>query len=76
MFRSVHTCRLFVAFFGLLVSGMIFTSLQSMPVQAAEKTKPIDLSTAIVQVAKQNLPSVVYIEVTESREVTNPFKTA
>jgi len=73
MFRSVHTCRLFVAFFGLLVSGMIFTSLQSMPVQAAEKTKPIDLSTAIVQVAKQNLPSVVYIEVTESREVTNPF---
>jgi serine protease Do len=35
--------------------------------------KPVDLSTAIIQVAKQNLPAVVYIEVTESREVTNPF---
>ena len=33
----------------------------------------VDLSTATVQVAKQNLPSVVYIEVTESREVENPF---
>jgi serine protease Do len=34
---------------------------------------PVDLITAIIQVAKQNLPSVVYIEVTESREVENPF---
>jgi serine protease Do len=44
-----------------------------MPVQAAERTKPIDLSTGIIQVAKQNLPAVVYIEVTESREVVNPL---
>jgi len=73
MFRSIRYRRLFVAFLGLLLSGMISTSLQPMPVQAAEKTKPIDLSTAIIQVAKQNLPSVVYVEVTESREVTNPF---
>ncbi len=40
-------------------------------VWAAEKS--IDLSTAIIQVAKQNLPAVVYIEVTESKEVVNPF---
>ena len=73
MFRSIRYRRLFVAFLGLLLSGMISTSLQPMPVQAAEKAKPIDLSTAIIQVAKQNLPSVVYVEVTESREVTNPF---
>jgi len=32
-----------------------------------------DLTTAIIQVAKQALPAVVYIEVTESREVANPF---
>jgi serine protease Do len=32
-----------------------------------------DLTTAIVQVAKQAIPAVVAIEVTESREVTNPF---
>jgi serine protease Do len=35
--------------------------------------RPVDLSTAIIQVAKQNLPAVVYIEVTESKEVVNPL---
>jgi Do/DeqQ family serine protease len=43
----------------------------SVPAIAAEK--PVDLSTAIIQVAKQNLPAVVYIEVTESKEVVNPL---
>ena len=57
----------------LLVLGIILPSLQSSSAEAAESAKPIDLSTAIIQVAKQNLPAVVYIEVTESREVTNPF---
>jgi serine protease Do len=33
----------------------------------------VDLSTAIVKVAKETMPAVVYIEVTESREVQNPF---
>ncbi len=48
--------------------------LRSVPAQAIEKARgSIDLSTAIIQVAKQNLPAVVYIEVTESREVVNPF---
>ena len=73
MFYSTRYHRLFVVFFSLFLSGMILASLRSMPVQAAERTKPIDLSTAIIQVAKQNLPAVVYIEVTESREVVNPL---
>jgi serine protease Do len=48
--------------------------LQSVPAQAIEKGRgTIDLTTAIIQVAKQNLPAVVYIEVTESREVVNPL---
>jgi serine protease Do len=34
---------------------------------------PVDLSTAIIQTAKMNMPAVVYIEVTESRVVENPF---
>ena len=34
---------------------------------------PIDLVTAIEQVAKQNIPAVVHIEVTERREVDNPL---
>ncbi len=33
----------------------------------------VDLSTAIVKVARDTMPAVVYIEVTESREVQNPF---
>ena len=33
----------------------------------------VDLSTAIVRVARLAMPAVVYIEVTESREVQNPF---
>ena len=51
----------------------IFISLQWVPAQAVEKRKPVDLTTAIIEVAKKNLPSVVYIEVTESREVENPL---
>jgi serine protease Do len=50
----------------ILLGGASFT-----PAWAAQKS--VDLSTAIVQVAKQNLSKVVYIEVTESREVTNPL---
>ena len=43
------------------------------PVHAAEIAKNVDLSTAIVQVAKQTIPAVVHIEVTESQEVANPL---
>jgi len=62
-----------VLFLNLFVLGMMLILLQPFLVEAAEKGKPVDLSTAIMQVAKQNLPAVVYIEVTESREVVNPL---
>jgi serine protease Do len=41
------------------------------PAQGVEK--PVDLSTAIVQVAKQTIPAVVHIEVTERQEVVSPL---
>jgi serine protease Do len=53
------------------ISGTFLFGWRSAEVQA-QGTKPVDLSTAIIHVAKENLPSVVYIEVTESREMTNP----
>jgi len=53
--------------------GVILILLSSVPALAAEKVRPADLSTAIIQIAKQSIPSVVAIEVTESRVVTNPF---
>jgi serine protease Do len=37
------------------------------------KASPQSLVTAIMQVAKTNIPAVVHIEVTERREVPNPF---
>ena len=44
------------------------------PVQISKRAGgPVDLSTAIKQVAKQSIPAVVAIEVTESREVENPL---
>jgi serine protease Do len=43
-------------------------------IQPAEKPRrAIDLTTAIVRVANQVMPAVVYIEVTESRMVENPL---
>ncbi len=47
---------------------------RSASIQTAEKPGgPVDLSTAIVQIAKKTMPTVVYIEVTESKEIQNPF---
>jgi len=66
-------CRRSAVLFHFFLLGMILILFQPLLVNAAEKGKPVDLSTAIIQVAKQNLPAVVYIEVTESREVANPF---
>jgi serine protease Do len=40
---------------------------------AGKSTGPADLTTAIMNVAKQSMPKVVYIEVTESQVVNNPF---
>jgi serine protease Do len=62
-----------VLFLSFIVLGMISLLFQPFLVEAEEKGRPVDLSTAIIRVAKQNLPAVVYIEVTESREVANPF---
>jgi serine protease Do len=55
----------------LLCVSLLFGTAYFSPAWSASKS--IDLSTAIIQVAKQNLSKVVYIEVTESREVTNPL---
>jgi Do/DeqQ family serine protease len=47
---------------------------QSPSISVSERAGgPVDLSTAIIQAAKMNMPAVVYIEVTESRVVENPF---
>jgi serine protease Do len=48
--------------------------VESVTVKAPEGSKgSIDLSTAIIQLAKQAIPAVVHIEVTERQEVMNPL---
>ncbi len=73
MISYYQSRRSTVLILNLFVLGMTLILSQPFLVEAAERGKPIDLSTAIIQVAKQNLPAVVYIEVTESREVANPM---
>jgi serine protease Do len=69
--RDHLVLNLFIAVFLL---GAMLTVSQLNPVLAAEKAKTsVDLSTAIIQVAKQNIPTVVHIEVTERQEVVNPL---
>ena len=44
-----------------------------LPVQGETgRKKPADLSSAIVQVAKQNIPAVVHLDVIERKEVESP----
>jgi serine protease Do len=62
--------QVFIVFFNIFLVGMV---LQSAPALTAERKGPVDLSTAIIQVAKQNIPAVVHIEVTERQEVANPL---
>jgi serine protease Do len=55
------------------LGAVICLLFASAPVHAAETAKNVDLSTAIVQVAKQTIPAVAHIEVTQSQEVANPL---
>jgi serine protease Do len=72
MFKHNYFHRFLVSALGLLSLGMIAISLPTLPVQAAE-SKSLDLSTAIIEVAKKNLRAVVYVEVTGSQEGVNPL---
>lgn len=56
-----------------ILGAMMCLLSMSVSVYAAETVKGFDLSTAIVQVAKQTIPAVVHIEVTQSQEVANPL---
>jgi serine protease Do len=80
MNKSVMTTgRIIAAAFlvsALWIGGMAACSTADSPVavSTAEKPRPaVDLSTAIIQVAEKNIPAVVHIEVTMSREVVNPL---
>ncbi len=70
---SAKTHSLFKSVFTTVLWGITLFALPPSPLRAAEKVESFDLSTAIVKVAKQNIPAVVHIEVTERREATIPL---
>jgi len=75
-FVAAFVAVTFASSVGALTTGK--SELASIPsgvtIRIAPKAKgAVDLSAAIVRVARETMPSVVYIEVTESREVKNPF---
>ena len=71
--RRISNCRYLIHRLTILLWIILFALSLSCPVLAAEKMANVDLSTAITRVAKQTIPAVVHIEVTEKQEVANPF---
>jgi serine protease Do len=61
----------------VIVTQIFLVGLWSFPLSMAQAAKEtggsIDLSTAIIQVAKRTIPAVAHIEVTEKQEVVNPL---
>jgi len=57
----------------VILSGTVFILAMLVHVSSAQ-AQGTDLVTAIETVAKQAVPAVVHIEVTERREVANPLK--
>ena len=55
------------------VVALLLLCLPAHGETAGRKKSPVDLSSAIVQVAKQNIPAVVHLDVIERQEVENPF---
>jgi len=66
-----HSNRSFLAWFILCVT--LAVALLSGPAMAAETGAPVNLITAIREVAKQTIPAVAHIEVTQHEEIANPF---
>ncbi len=70
--RWISNCQRLIL--RLTILGMaVFALLLSPQVVAAQKSAPVDLTTAITRVAKQTIPAVAHVEVTEKQEVANPF---
>jgi serine protease Do len=71
VFHLIHPAPLFIGYFFAAATLLILYATLS---QAAEgHGGRLNLVTAVEQVAKQNIPAVVHIEVTERKEVDNPF---
>jgi serine protease Do len=72
--RKIFSLILLIIAAGFMTLITCAGSDAPITVGTAEKSRPpVDLSMAIIQVADKNIPAVVHIEVTMSREVANPL---
>lgn len=55
------------------MAALFFVVLFSTLTQPTCTAGAVDLTSAIRQIAKQNIPAVVHIEVTQRQEIANPF---
>jgi len=63
----------YYAFMLTLLLGILLTLQPALGAKAGDNTKlSLDLRTAISKVAKENIPAVVHIEVTQRQEMVNP----
>jgi serine protease Do len=68
--RINQKCLVCVCFLGIAL-GVVFSAV--VCATAAETPPAVDLSTAIAIVAKQAIPAVAHIEVTENQVIKNPL---
>jgi Do/DeqQ family serine protease len=71
--KRIGKFQYLIAYSTILLGIAMFALSLPSPVLAAEKMPNVDLTTAITRVAKQTIPAVVHIEVTEKQEVVNPL---
>jgi serine protease Do len=72
--HRTRTSLLAILLAGLFLIGAPYFPCPSPDARAAMGLPPsFDLSTAIVKVAKDTIPAVVHIEISESQEVANPL---
>jgi serine protease Do len=71
LYHLLHPAPLIVCNFLMATALLIFYVALSQATE--DHGGRLNLVTAIEQVAKQNIPAVVHIEVTERKEVDNPF---
>jgi serine protease Do len=55
------------------IGGMLPVTSRAHAQAPTRTGETAELTTAVMQVAKQNIPAVVHIEVTERQEIANPF---
>ena len=65
-----HATRIFCFW---IIAVVVFLVFPPPWAHAGAPAGAVDLTTAIRQIAKQNIPAVVHIEVTQRQEIANPF---